>query len=221
MKEGKNRVRAKNFKKATAIRQAGYKTAVHALPIEVRARIDQLLNSRISPKETLQTVSSEHPEVELPSERAIFNYRQRYLVKSLVVVDAIKKDQIELDREKQELEKSLTNTYSTLINKTIPNMLTNLNKSVDKEAQVGLPFATNDRRLSAITGALKEVNIWAERNGVRISHTEIQAEFTEGEKEDYNAKLARILSKRSVQFSILANNRAGQNIPEEAPSQSN
>jgi len=50
LKEGKNRIRAGNFKKVTEIRQAGFKKSIHALPPQVKLRINKKVLKKLNLK---------------------------------------------------------------------------------------------------------------------------------------------------------------------------
>src|SRR3989344_6361825 len=85
-------IRRQNLQKATLVRQSEFKSSIHALPPKIKARIDQYLSLRYSPYEVLAKVCQEFPRAELPSPKAVENYRNKYHTKALTTYRALRKD---------------------------------------------------------------------------------------------------------------------------------
>lgn len=206
MKEGRNKVRAKNFKKGSELRKRGFKTAIHALPAKVRAEIDQSLISGISPDATLKNLSIKYPKIKFPSRIAVNNYRKKYLK-----IDAshipVTEERQEYNQEKLRIEKHMGETISKLVTVIIPKMVDVLDKSVDREVKTSLPFPTNDKRLDIITRAMKEFNVWADRNGIKLYQSETTTEILEGDDEEgkevnWDDVLAETINRSRTQIKV-------------------
>src|SRR5579884_4050749 len=72
----------KNFRSATEIRQQGFKTKIHASPY--RQQIDDwLISYRWSARQIVNELNRLYPNQDHPSQKAIDNYRRKYLPKEL------------------------------------------------------------------------------------------------------------------------------------------
>ena len=158
-------------------------------------------------REALQTVSREFPDIKsLPSERAVRNYRSKYLGSDLEKVNRkFRKDKMSVEKEKLKLEQSFGKAISELINGIIPTMVSNLKKGVDRENSVGIPFDGNNKRLNAIVGFMKEANVFFDRNGLKAFKFEVEnetgAKVEGGVSDEIYEKLARAL-QNSDRFNI-------------------
>lgn len=210
MKEGINRVRAKNFKKASDLRSKGFKTAIHALPAKVRETMDTLLKDGISPKETLKLTSAKYPKIQLPSYVAVDNYRKKYLGinKTETPKDIeLAEKQLVFSKKKLEIEQGLSDTIHTLTFSVIPKMVKTLETSVLNEEKIKLPMGTNDKRLDIVVKAIAVFNQWAERNGIKLYQSETTTEVLEGGEEegkevDWDDVLADTINRSRTQIKI-------------------
>lgn len=86
--------------KGAAIRKAGFLTGIHALPPQIKNRLDELLLHRYSPEKALSILEREYPGTNLPSKSAVYAYKSKYLPNSLTKVGQLSQIAESLDIEK-------------------------------------------------------------------------------------------------------------------------
>lgn len=207
-KVGINRTRAGNFKKASDLKRKGYKSAIHALPPEVKAKVDELLNRKNSAQSVLTEVSNKWPKVKLPSIQAINNYRKKYLGSSLADTKAVTKLQVDVDKKVLEIQNAMLLEVHFLVTKTIPKMREGLMTGLEIEKKVKLPTKNNNDRAKAITDMMMMGAKMIQMSGSQIFARKTVEELTgtieetEERREDYSAKLTRILTRRVYQIGV-------------------
>jgi hypothetical protein len=95
--------------KGSSITHAGYETGIHALPQEIKEKLDSYLKRRYSPAKILTQLSQQFPKVSLPSKSALYNYRKRYFEQSLVSATPVAKIEEVFDADKINLKSLVVN----------------------------------------------------------------------------------------------------------------
>lgn len=211
MEEPINRIRAKNFRVASDLKRHGYKTAVHALPPEVKSKLDQMLSWRASADTVLKTLCSEYPKVHLPSEKTIRNYRDRYfkptLTKSLT---KIANKEVQIDLKKQKIEDALVNRYVVMATVLLPALEAGALAALDQARQINLPIKAALDWVIAYKDVAKELREFAQAHNMQPFEEEEVAtgiKTEEERKEGINELVDRILKKKGFQIALLARRR--------------
>ena len=204
MKEGINKIRAANFRKANDLKKLGFASAVHALTSQVKNELDRLLITGTSVRETLRIVSNQYPDVKLPSVNAVNNYKNKYLGKEMTTTthdNALILNRTEAEVLVDTLKKGIGEFYVQLAKTILPKLVEGLNEGLEKEKMVKMPMKINSDRAIAIANLVKEMNNFVRGNGINVLafESETASIATQEEasdtipKEDVYDKLARIL----------------------------
>ena len=187
MEEPINRIRAKNFRAASDLKRRGYKTAVHALPSKVRARLDQMLSWRVSAETALKALCSEYPKVRLPSENK----------------------EIQMDFKKQRIEGALADSYLIMATVLLPALESGALAALDQARQINLPIKAALDWVIAYKDVMKELREFARGNDMRLFVEEETAVGVQSDErnEDTHELFERILKKRGFQLALLARRR--------------
>ena len=86
--------------KGSSIRKAGFLTGIHALPPEIKNKLDELLLRRYAPERALSILEREYPDANLPSKSAVYTYKSKSLPASMT-----NSRQVSLNVEKLDIEK--------------------------------------------------------------------------------------------------------------------
>lgn len=213
-KEGINRTRAANFHKATMLRKAGFKTAVHALPLKVKSRLDQMLSWRHSVESALQQLSIEFPGVELPSIPSVYNYKEKYLEPSLYTPKSVLEKKLAmLNKQKTELGSLLMTEIKRFIAYDLPVLHDRAVQGLEIEHKLGIGSRnTNDQYFLYMKG-IELGTTFLDKLGIKlIVQEEGQLEIgfdemVEGaedglRKESLDERLARIFAKRGSRLLV-------------------
>lgn len=210
MREGINKVRAANFRKASDLKKQGYASAVHALPPNVKSELDRLLLTGTSVRETLRAVSNQFPEIKFPSVNALNNYKNKHLGTQMskdTHDNLIALNQTETEMLVDKLKKSIGQFYVQLADTILPKLVQGLEEGLEKEKMVKMPMKMNTERTMAIASLVREMNNFTRGNGINILAVENKTTVTgqssqeDGKTvamEDVYDKLARILTRRGL-----------------------
>lgn len=213
---GINRVRTSNLKKATDIRKAGYKSTIHALPPDVKSKLDQLLTWRLSPQKVLVQLSAEFPNVKFPSPKAVENYRNRYHKITLTKkTTLIAEKEITMDIKKNQIEKAVADQMLTIATDIYPKMVKRVADALEKENQIGLPLKALNDASSALMEMTKVMLEFTRKNDLKLfvkEETTVEAEQTQTNKEDVYDKLARIFSEKVRRLHIMGLEITAENL---------
>lgn len=210
MEEPINRIRAKNFRAASDLKRRGYKTAVHALPSKVRARLDQMLSWRVSAETALKALCSEYPKVRLPSEKTVRNYRDKYFKPTLTkALTKITNKEIQMDFKKQRIEGALADSYLIMATVLLPALESGALAALDQARQINLPIKAALDWVIAYKDVMKELREFARGNDMRLFVEEETAVGVQSDErnEDTHELFERILKKRGFQLALLARRR--------------
>lgn len=208
MQDTIKKVRAANLKKATQIRQQGYKSAIHALPTPVKEKLDELLSWRISPEKALQTLSGQFPDTKFPSSKAIQNYRNKYHVQSLARSMAVTKEAELLDIKRLKIKNAVANNMTTVATVIFPMMVNRLLMSLEKEQQLGITLKIVNDASRALVDIAEMLQNFSGKNDLRLFATEetttqiTSEDQGKGGKESVQQQLERILSERGFQIMV-------------------
>lgn len=108
--------------KGATVRQMGFETSIHALPVEVKQEIDSLLNRKYSPLKILQELSKKYPSQSLPSKSALYNYRTRHFTKSLSNHRQLIHAESQLDEDKIKLKSVLLTQIKRFVAFDLPTL---------------------------------------------------------------------------------------------------
>jgi hypothetical protein len=210
MKEGINKIRAANFRKANDLKKLGFASAVHALPPQVKSELDRLLLTGTSIREVLRIVSNQFPQTKLPSINAVNNYKNKYL--GIEMSRDAHENAVILNRTETELltdalRKGIANFYVHLAKEILPKLAEGLNDGLEKEKMVKMPMKINSDRAIAIASLVREMNSFVRGSGINVlafesktttitTHAEVEPTTS---KEDVYDKLARILISEGYQ----------------------
>ena len=135
----------RNSIKGAAIKKAGFLTGIHALPLEVKNKLDELLLRRYAPERALSILEREYPNANLPSKSAVYTYKSKYLPASMT-----NSRQVSLNVEKLDIEKmNVASLYVSHLKRFIAIDLNVLQdrwyKNLEKEQDTGVTQkATNE-----------------------------------------------------------------------------
>lgn len=164
-----HQLRRMNLQKATRIRQMGYKSSIHALPPDVKAKLDEFLSWKISPKKALAELCSLYPKVELPSPKAVEHYRNKHHKATLSKkITLIANKEIEMDLRKNKLEKELLKQIEFITYELLPKLGQRVKMALDKEDQVGLPLKIVDNSIWPLVSVIKMLADFLNKNDIRL-----------------------------------------------------
>lgn len=214
MKEGINKVRAANFRKASDLRKQGYASAVHALPPNIKSELDRLLLTGTSVREALRAVSNQFPNIKFPSINALNNYKNKYLGTGMAKDthdNLIALNQTETEILIDKLKRGIGQFYVQLAETILPKLAKGLEEGLEKERMVKMPMKMNSERTMAIASLVREMNNFARGSGINVlafernttTLTPAQEPTDANAREDVYDKLARILIRRGITVTTL------------------
>lgn len=187
--------------KGGSITHAGYETGVHALPSEVKDKLDSYLRSKYSPARILAQLSQEFPEVSLPSRSALYNYRKRYFEQSIVSATPVAKIEESFDADKVRLRMLVVNQVKRFAAVDLPVLRDRWYMGIEYDQKHGaqLSKTTKDAGRLYLESVKLIMDILPKMN-LRVELIEdkpvAESPFTEAQKNDVYERLARIMNKR-------------------------
>lgn len=164
-----HQLRRLNLQKATKIRQMGYKSSIHALPPDVKAKLDEFLSWKVSPKKALAELCSLYPKIDLPSPKAVEHYRNKHHKATLSKkITLIANKEIEMDLRKNKLEKELLRQIEIITFEILPKLTKRVKMALDKEDQVGLPLKIVDNSIWPLVSMIKMLSDFLNKNDIRL-----------------------------------------------------
>lgn len=64
--------------KGAKLRQMGYPTSIHALPVEMKMVVDSMLGDGSTITEVMKQLKNDNPSTPIPSRSAFYNYKRKY-----------------------------------------------------------------------------------------------------------------------------------------------
>lgn len=199
--------RVASLQKATQLKRDGFKSSIHALPQEVRTKLDELLTHKLSPTKALAALCEQYPTVELPSYKAVENYRNKYHKASLTKrIALVAKQEVELDLLRSDLQKASLEQMEYLSTKLLPKLVKRLDKALEQEEKIGMPLKIVNDSAMPILSVIKVINDFIGRNNLHLlveEKTKITGESvvfddTPHDSRQLEVKLAGILAKQGL-----------------------
>lgn len=196
--------RIANLHKATQLKRDGFKSSIHALPQEVRTKLDELLTHKLSPAKALAALCEQYPKTELPSPKAVENYRNKYHKASLTKrITLVAKQEVELDLLRSELQKASIEQMEYLSAKLLPKLVKRLDKALEQEEKIGMPLKIVNDSVIPILSVIKVINDFIGRNNLhllveektKITDKPVPFDDTHHDSRPLKVKLAEILAK--------------------------
>lgn len=183
--------------KGNSIIHAGYETGIHALPTEIKDKLDSYLRSKYSPARILAQLSKEFPNVSLPSRSALYNYRKRYFEKSVVSATPVAKSEELFDADKINLKSLVVSHVKRFVAVDLPELRERWYRAMEKDQdRTQLSKETREAARLYIDAVKTSMDIMPKLN-ITVELIEdkppIEPELTETQKEDVYDKLARIM----------------------------
>lgn len=198
MADGLYNIRKANLQKATQVRQAGFKTSIHALPEQVHTRLDQFLTFKMSSMECLRMICAEFPDVKLPSYKAVENYRRRYHIQVLTRQEPAEQD-IQVDLKKINIERVVIHELYILVMEILPHLRERTIWALEKEQQLRVPLKMTDDAVKTWLSVIKTMSSILYKNNVGFINSArktipAEPEITEERKRELDKKVTRILN---------------------------
>jgi len=199
--------RVANLQKATQLKRDGFKSSIHALPQEVRIKLDELLTHKLSPVKTLAALCEQYPKIEFPSAKAVENYRNKYHKASLTKrITLVAKQEVALDLLRSTLQKASLVQMEYLSSKLLPKLVRRLDKALEQEEKIGLPLKMVNDSVIPVLSVIKLLNDYLGRNNLHllveeklsISQEQKPEEEIAYDRKKVEAKLEAILAKRGL-----------------------
>lgn len=206
--------KARYASKGSSITHAGYETGVHALPNEVKDKLDSHLRSKYSPARILAQLSQEFPKVSLPSRSALYNYRKRYFEQSIVSATPIAKIEEAFDADKINLKSLVVNQVKRFVAVDLPELRERWYRAMDQDqGQTQLSRETREAARLYIEAVKVSMDVMPKLNiKVELKEDVVQSETEDSTqpKESAYDKLARILMKRGYRITSIQERAATQ-----------
>lgn len=177
---------ARHAAKGASIRKAGFLSGVHALPPEIKTKLDQYLLCRHAPEKALAYLQQEFPAANLPSKSAVYTYKSKYLPPSMT-----NSRQVSLNVEKLDIEKmNVATLFVSHLRRFIAIDLNVLQdrwyESLEKDQEVGIVQKhTNEAGKMYMDGIQLGMAMLLRLNVNFADQEEQENESTSEEKEDY------------------------------------
>lgn len=203
--------RVANLKKATELKRNGFKSSIHALPQEVRTKLDELLTYKISPKKALSSLCEQYPDIKFPSYKAVENYRNKYHKVSLTKrITLVAKQEVELDFLRSEMQNSSLKQMEYLSTKLLPKLVKRLDKALEQEEKIGISLKIVNDSVMPVLSVIKVINDFIGRNNLhllveektKITDNPIAFDDAPRDTRPIEVKLAEILAKRGSDLSV-------------------
>lgn len=121
MRTNDTKVQRQAIKGAT-VRQMGFETGIHALPLGVKQEIDKMIGWKYSPLKILSQIEKQFPSQPLPSKSALYNYRKRYFTNSISNNRKLSQAENELDIDKIKLKSVLLDQVKRFVAFDLPTI---------------------------------------------------------------------------------------------------
>lgn len=196
----------RNASKGATVRKMGFETGIHALPSDIKKQIDQMIKQKYPPTKILRHLAQKYPNQSLPSKSALYNYRKKHYTESLASHRQLLQSENQLDVDKIKLKAVLLVQIKRFVAFDLPTLRERWIKASENDEQLLLPQTKDIGRLymeamKLSIEAVPKLNLEM-TDEVEQETDQNTAKELEARKEDLDAKLARIMAKRIVQFSI-------------------
>lgn len=199
--------RVANLQKATQLKRDGFKSSIHALPQEVRTKLDELLTHKLSPVKALAALCEQYPTVKLPSYKAVENYRNKYHKASLTKrITLVAKREVELDLLRSEFQKCSLDQMEYLSKKLLPKLIKRLDKALEQEEKIGMPLKIVNDSVLPVLSVIKVINDFIGRNNLhllveektKVTDAPVPFDDTPRDSRRPEIRLAEVLAKNGL-----------------------
>jgi len=193
--------------KGSIVRQMGFETSIHALPVEIKQEIDRMIGLKYSPIKILSQVAQKYSKQSLPSKSALYNYRKRYFTESLSNHRQLSQAENELDTDKIKLKSALLTQIKRFVAFDLPTLRERWITALERDEHLLLPGTKDIGRLymDAVKLGLDTI---PKLNINLASEVELDDKKDEEVDQEWmDDALLDIINKRSTQIKIRVENR--------------
>lgn len=196
----------RNATKGATVRKMGFESGIHALPLDIKNQIDEMIKYKYPPTKILRHLAQKYPNQSLPSKTAVYNYRKKHYTESLASHRQLLQSENQLDVDKIKLKSVLLTQIKRFVAFDLPTLRDRWIKASENDEQLLLPQTKDIGRMymeavKLSIEAVPKLNLgMTDEAELETDHN--TAKELEARKDDLDAKLARIMAKRIVQFSI-------------------
>lgn len=196
----------RNASKGATVRKMGFETGIHALPVDIKSQIDEMIKQKYPPTKILRYLSQKYPNQSLPSKSALYSYRKKHYTESLASHRQLLQSENQLDVDKIKLKSVLLTQIKRFVAFDLPTLRERWIKALENDEQLVLPQTKGIGRMymeavKLSIEAVPKLNIEM-TDEVEQETNQNTTEELKARKDDLDAKLARIMAKRIVQYSI-------------------
>ena len=178
--------------KGAAIRKAGFLTGVHALPPEIKNKLDELLLRRYAPERALSILEKQYPDTNLPSKSAVYTYKSKYLPASMSNSRHVSLNVEKLDVEKMNVTSLFLSHLKRFIAIDLNVFQDRWHESLEKEHETGnVQKHTNELGKMYMDGIKLGMDMLLRLNVNFAAQEEQEKETASEKKEDYLSALQR------------------------------
>ena len=196
----------RNASKGATVRKMGFESGIHALPVDIKNQIDQMIKQKYPPTKILRHLAQKYPNQSLPSKTAVYSYRRKHYTESLASHRQLLQSDNQLDVDKIKLKSVLLAQIKRFVAFDLPTFRERWIKAKENDELLLLP-QTKDigkmymEAMRLCIEAVPKLNIEIIDEAELETNHKTTSEL-EAESRDLDAKLARIMAKRIVQYSI-------------------
>ena len=178
--------------KGAAIRKAGFLTGVHALPPEIKNKLDELLLRRYAPERALSILEKQYPDTNLPSKSAVYTYKSKYLPASMSNSRHVSLNVEKLDVEKMNVTSLFLSHLKRFIAIDLNVFQDRWHESLEKEHETGnVQKHTNELGKMYMDGIKLGMDMLLRLNVNFAAQEQQEKETASEKKEDYLSALQR------------------------------
>ena len=182
----------RNSVKGAAIKKAGFLTGIHALPAEIKNKLDELLLRRYAPERALAILEREYPNANLPSKSAVYTYKAKYLPASMSNSRHVSLNVEKLDVEKMNVTSMFLSHLKRFIAIDLNVFQDRWHESLEKEHETGnVQKHTNELGKMYMHGIEVAMDMLLRLNVNFAAQEEQEKETASEKKEDYLSALQR------------------------------
>jgi len=182
----------RNSIKGAAIKKAGYLSGIHALPPEIKNKLDELLLRRYAPERALAILERQYPDTKLPSKSSVYTYKAKYLLASMTNSRHVSQNVEKLDVEKMNVTSLFLSHLKRFIAIDLNVFQDRWHESLEKEQETGIVQKhTNELGKMYMDGIKLSMDMLLRLNVNFAAQEEQEKENASEEKEDYLSDLQR------------------------------
>ncbi len=153
--------------KGAVIRQMGFETSIHALPVDIKQEIDSMLNWKYSPLRILKELSKKYSNQSLPSKSALYNYRKKYFTNTLSNHRQLAYAENLIDEDKIKLKSVLLTQIKRFVAFDLPTLRDKWVTALERDELLQLPGTKDIGKLYTHKFGVRNANLWTRQDLVR------------------------------------------------------